>query len=188
MRIIVMAAAFIGITLAMQTSVTAQELPEASQPTDEHKFLQRFVGEWDVESEGSGGEGQPPIKGKAMMKSTMLGSLWLVNSSEMEVAGFAMQSIQMIGYDPKKEKYVGIWADSMINHMWQYEGTVDDSGNKLTLDAEGPSMTGGDDMVKYQDIYEFADDDTIIATSRMQDAEGNWVEIMKGKANRRKSD
>ena len=92
----------------------------------------------------------------------------------------------MIGYDTEKKKYIGIWADSMINYMWHYEGTVDKAGNKLTLDAEGPSMTGDGKMIQYQDAYEFKDDDTIVATSSMQDKDGKWTVIMKGTAKRRK--
>ena len=160
-------------------TLSAQEGQGASVATKEHEFLQKFVGEWDVESEGSG------MQGKAVMKSSMLGKLWLVNSSDHEVSGIKMTSIQMIGYDTKKKKYVGIWADSMINYMWHYEGTVDKAGNKLTLDAEGPSMTGDGKMIQYQDAYEFKDDDTIIATSSMQAEDGKWTVIMKGTAKRR---
>lgn len=186
MRTLIAALSFIALACTTQTALLAQDLPGASQTTDEHKWLQRFVGEWEVASEGSAGPDQPPIKGTAVMKSTMLGELWLINSSDNEVAGIQMKSIQMIGYDTNKEKYVGIWADSYINHMWHYEGDVDESGNKLTLNAEGPSMTGGDEMVNYRDVYEFTDDDTIVATSLMQDADGNWTEIMRGSAKRRK--
>ena len=152
----------------------------------EHEWLKRFVGQWDVVSEGSTGEGQPPIKGKAVMNSSMLGELWVVNSSDHEIAGMNMKSIRMIGYDTKKKKYVGIWADSMINYMWHYEGTVDESGNKILLEVEGPSMTGGGKMTKYRDAFEFTDDDTIIATSSMQGKDKKWIVIMKGNLTRRK--
>ena len=164
----------------------AQEIPNVASPVKEHEWLKRFVGQWDVVSEGSAGEGQPPMKGKAVMKSSMLGKLWVVNSSDHEIAGMNMNSIQMIGYDTKKKKYVGIWADSMINHMWHYEGTVDKSGNKITLEAEGPSMTGDGKMTIYRDAFEFTDDDTIIATSSMQGEDEKWIVIMKGTATRRK--
>ena len=73
----------------------------------------------------------------------------------------------------------------MNNHMWHYEGTVDTAGKKLTLDAEGPSMTGVGKMTKYKDAYEFKDDDTIIATSSMQGADGKWTMIMEGTAKRK---
>jgi len=116
----------------------------------------------------------------------MLGKLWLVNASDMEISGMKMKSIQMIGYDDKKKKYVGIWVDSLINYMWRYEGTVDKAGKKLTLDAEGPSMTGDGTMNQYQDAFEFKDDDTIIATSSVQAKDGTWSVMATGTAKRRK--
>lgn len=161
----------------------AQELPQGSAAVKEHEWLKRFVGEWEVTSD-SPSEGEP-IKGKAIMKSSMLGDLWVVNSSEHEIAGMKMKSIQMIGYDPQKKKYVGIWADSFMNYMWRYEGTVDKSGNKLTLAATGPDMASPGKTANYRDAYEFTNDDTIVATSSMQDKDGKWTVIMTGKAKRR---
>lgn len=148
----------------------------------EHEWLEKFVGQWELVSEGEG------VKSSAVMKSSMLGKLWVVNESEMEVNGTKMKSIQMIGYDPEKKKYVGIWADSMINYLWQYEGTVDESGKKLTLEAEGPSMTGDGTMTNYRDAYEFKDDNTIIATSSMQGEDGKWKVFMTGTAKRREKE
>ena len=179
MKTLIVFITLFGSAFAAQT-LSAQEVPGASVAAKEHEFLQKFVGQWDMESEGSG------VQGKAVMKSSMLGKLWLVNSSDHKVSGMKMKSIQMIGYDTEKKKYVGIWADSMINYMWHYEGTVDETGKKLTLDAEGPSMTGDGEMAKYQDAYEFKDNDTIIATSAVQAEDGKWTVMMKGTAKRRK--
>ena len=27
-----------------------------------------------------------------------------------------------LGYDPARKKYVGAWIDTVINHLWIYEG------------------------------------------------------------------
>ena len=179
MKTLIVFIALFGSAFVAQT-LSAQEVPGASVAAKEHEFLQKFVGQWDVESEGSG------MKGEAVMKSSMLGKLWLVNSSDHKMSGMKMKSIQMIGYDDKKKKYVGIWVDSLINYMWRYEGTVDKAGKKLTLDAEGPSMTGDGTMNQYQDAFEFKDDDTIIATSSVQAKDGTWSVMATGTAKRRK--
>lgn len=168
----------IVLNFATQTLV-AQDAPGTSVPVKEHEFLQKFVGEWDVESEGAG------MKNKAVMRSSMLGKLWLVNSSDHKMQGMKLTSMQIIGYDSDKKKYVGTWVDSMTSFLWRYEGTVDKTGSKLTLDTQGPSMSGDGTMVKYQDAFEFKDKDTIIATSAMQDDNGNWSVFMKGTAKRR---
>ncbi len=166
--------------------VSGQELPNTSTATKEHQWLKKFVGEWEVVSEGSAGEGQPVFKGQAVMKSTMLGDLWVVNSSNTKFPGMSVKSIQMIGYDTDKKKYVGIWADSMMNYMWRYEGSVDKSGKKIVLEAEGPSMTGDGNMAKYRDAFEFKDENTILATSEVQGPDGQWKLMMSGTATRRK--
>ena len=175
--VIVLAALLFG------TQSFAQELPPGMPgAVPEHEFLKKFVGQWEAQSEGSG------MKGEAIMNSAMLGDLWVVNTSEHKMSGMDMKSIQMIGYDAEKKKYVGIWADSMINYMWRYEGTLDESGKKLTLEAKGPSMTGDGTMKNYRDAYEFKDDDTILATSSMQGEDGKWTVFMEGTAKRRKKE
>ena len=181
MKNLVVLVTVVGSIFAAQL-LSAQDVPGTSAAVPEHEFLKKFVGEWEMVSEGSG------MKGEAVMKSSMLGQFWLVNSSEHKMGGMVMKSIQMIGYDPQKKKYVGIWADSMINHMWHYEGTVDEAGKKLTLEAEGPSMSGDGKMVKYRDAYEFKDDGTIVATASMQGADGEWTVFMDGTAKRRKQE
>lgn len=165
-------------TIFASTTLLAQDGPVGSQATKEHEFLQRFVGHWSVKTAGSG------VTGKSVMKSSMLGKLWLVNSSELNVSGLEMQAVQMIGFDPTKKKYVGIWADSMMNYMWRYEGTVDESGTKLTLNAKGPSMTGDGNTTNYQDIYEFKNKDSFVAISRVQGADGKWQIMMQGTGTR----
>ncbi len=174
----------IGLILAAQ-ALCAQEVPMMSGAEKEHQWLKKFVGEWDVVSQSPGGEGQPPVSIESVMKSSMLGELWLVNESEMDIGGTKVKSIQLIGYDPQKKKYVGTWVDSMFNHLWHYQGTVDQAGKKLTLDAVGPSMTDAGKMANYRDAYEFQDDNTMTATSTMQGEDGKWVVIMEGTAKQR---
>ena len=169
--------AAIGITFASST-LCAQDLSSMSATGKEHEWLKKFVGDWEMTSD----------QGTAEMESSMLGKLWVVNESDMEIQGQKMKSIQLIGYNPEKKKFVGIWADSMVNHMWHYEGTLDESGNKLMLDAEGPSMSGDGSMANFRDAYEFTDDDTIVATSYMQGEDGEWTVLMEGTAKRKKDD
>ena len=62
--------------------------------------------------------------------------------------------------------------------------SVNEAGNKLMLEAEGPSMTG-EGTTKYRDSYEFKDENTIIATSEIMGPDGKWVTMMEGTAKRR---
>src|SRR3546814_12079912 len=57
-----------------------------------------------------------------------------------------------LGYDPRRQRYVGTWVGSMMTHLWVYEGSLDDSGKVLTLDCEGLDFETEGRMTRYQDI------------------------------------
>lgn len=173
---------FPGNLLAQQ----AAEFPTPEGPTAEHQLLERFTGEWATTSEGSMGPDQPPMTCIGTMKSSMLGSFWVVNNMRGEVMGTPMHGIQTIGYDTTKKKYVGTWVDSMMNHLWRYEGSYDPDSKKLTLEADGPNFMAGGKTTKFRDAYEFAAPDRIIATSSMLTEEGKWVTFMSGEITRKK--
>lgn len=172
--------------LLASTSLILAQAPSFPSPQKEHEWLAQFVGDWDSESEGTAGPGQPPMKCKGTMTSKKLGAFWIVNDLKGDMMGTEMQGLQTIGYDPDKKKYVGTWVDNMMGHLWKYEGTVDASGKKLVLEADGPNMLVPGKMAKYRDSYEFKTKDHIVATSEMQDDKGNWVQFMKGDVKRKK--
>jgi hypothetical protein len=171
-------------TLIAVTTIVAQDAPQFPQPTKEHQWLEQFLGEWDSESECSVGPGQPPMKCKGAMKARMLGGHWLISDVTADMGGVEMTAVQTIGYDPQKKVYVGTWVDSMTNHMWKYEGSVDVTGKILTLEAEGPSFSEPGKMAKYRDAYEFKSKDHIVATSSIQGDDGKWVTFMTGQVRR----
>jgi hypothetical protein len=177
---------FAGLSLFALTSVACAQPPSFPAPQKEHEWLAQFVGEWDSDSEGTAGPGQPPMKCKGTMTSKKLGDFWIVNNLTGDMMGTEMKGLQTIGYDAEKKKYVGTWVDNMMGHMWKYEGTVDASGKKLVLEAEGPNMLVPGKMAKYRDSYEFKSKDHIVATSEMLGDDGKWVQFMKGDVKRKK--
>jgi hypothetical protein len=88
-------------------------------------------------------------------------------------------SLATLGYDPQKKRFVGTFIGSMMTHLWVYDGSLDADERVLTLDTEGPSMTGDGKMVKYQDIIEILSADQRTLTSRVQGDDGAWTQIMK---------
>lgn len=168
------------------TAPLIAEQPEFPQPTKEHQLLEKFVGTWKTQSEGSMGPDQPPMKCKGTMKSRSLGGFWVINEMTGDMMGTPMNGIQTIGYDTDKQKYVGTWVDSMMNHMWQYEGTVDDAGTTLTLEAEGPNFMAENTTTQFRDTYEFKSPDHIRTTSSMLGEDGKWVVFMTGDSRRTK--
>ncbi len=168
------------------TSLLFAEQPEFPKPTKEHQLLEKFVGTWKTQSEGLMGPEQPPMKCEGMMKSRSLGGFWVINEMTGNMMGTPMTGVQTIGFNTDKQKYVGTWVDSMMNHLWQYQGSVDESGTTLTLEAEGPNFMAAAKTTKFRDIYEFKSPDHIRATSSMLGEDGQWVVFMTGDSRRTK--
>lgn len=173
--------ALLAITFQLANTACAQDFPK---PTAEHKWLEQFVGEWETEATGVAGPDQPEMKCKGEIKSRMLGGFWVISEAKTDMMGTAVNAIQTIGYDAEKKAYVGTWVDSMLNHMWKYEGAVDKTGKILTLEAEGPNFFAEGKKAKFRDVYEFKDKDHIVVSSQMQGEDGKWVTFMNGSAKR----
>lgn len=174
-----------GLLLSVAQFATAQEF-EMAKPTEEHQWLKQFTGTWDAKMEATVEPNQPPVECTGKLTSKPLGELWVINEFENEMQGTAVKGLQTLGYDPEKKKFVGTWVDSAMNHIWKYSGTVDKTGKKLTLEAEGPNPMVPGTMSLYRDSYEFKSKDVIIATSSVKIESGEWVEFMRGELTRTK--
>jgi hypothetical protein len=164
----------------------AQDSPEFPAPQKEHEWLLQFVGEWETESEALAAPGGPAMKCKGTIHSRTLGGFWVVSELKSEMMGKPMVAVQTLGYDPQSKKFIGTWVDSMMSHLWKYEGTIDRSGKVLTLEADGPSFTQPGKLARYRDVYEFKGKDQVVLSSSSQGEDGKWITFMTGSANRKK--
>lgn len=150
-----------------------------AEPQKEHAWLQKLVGEWTFEGNCVMGPDQPPMKNTGSESVRSLGGLWTVGEGTGEMPdGGPMNSIMTLGYDPQKQRFVGTFVASMMTHLWLYDGELDASGRVLTLNAEGPGMSGAGKMAKYQDVIEFKNNDYRTLTARVQGDDGTWTEFM----------
>jgi hypothetical protein len=172
---VVLAASFVG----------AQEPPTLPPPQKEHEWLQKFVGEWTSDAEATIVPGQPALKCTGTISSRSLGGYWIVSDFKSAMLGTSVTAVQTIGFDTKAGKYVGSWIDSMSDHMWRYEGSVDATGKILTLEAEGPNFLADNKLTKFRDSYEFKSDDHMVATSSMMGEDGQWITFMTGNVRRK---
>lgn len=163
-------------------NTNAEDAIHASTPEKEHEFLKRFIGDWETNVEALMGPEQPAVKCTGRIQGKMLGDLWIINTVKSQMGDVTVEGLQTIGYDPVQKKYIGTWVDSMMNHMWKYEGTV--KGDEITLSAEGPSLEGDGKTTTYQDIYEFTSATEMKITSKAKTASGEWVTFMTGTAKR----
>lgn len=159
---------------------TAQQQPPMTEPQSEHKWLQKLVGEWTYQSEMAMEPGKPPevMSGKETVRS--FGDLWIVAEMEGGAAGgVGHRSILTLGYEPQKGRFAGTFISEGVALMWVYDGSLDAAKKILTLDCDGPSMSGDGSTAKYQDVLELVSDDERIFRSRTQDASSQWTEFMK---------
>jgi hypothetical protein len=152
--------------------------PLHTEPQKEHEWLQKLVGDWAAEGEAPMEPGQPPMKWKAVETGRSIGGLWVVCEGRGEMPGGGTSTtVLTLGYDPEKGHYVGTWYGSMMAHLWVYRGSVDAAGRTLTLDTEGPKMSGPG-TAKYRESIEFLDSDHRVFRSQMLKDDGGWQEIM----------
>ena len=157
-----------------------------AKPEKEHQWLGKLIGDWTVESECQVDDDNQPQKSKSHLTCRSLGGLWTVLESEGEAPeGGSWSSIMTLGYDIEKKCYVGTFIVSIMTYLWLYEGSIDESSNKLTLDTEGPRCNQ-DGMAKYQDIIEIIDDDHWILSSQILEEDGKWQSFMSAHHRRRK--
>ncbi len=167
------------MSAAEKNDATQNDCPMMAEPSREHHWLQRFVGEWTVEGECMMGPEQPPMKTTGRCVTRSIGGLWTLGEGTGDMPGGGQAtSVITLGYDPAKGKFVGTFVASMMTHLWLYEGSLDASGKVLTLDAVGPSMAGNGSMAKYQDIVTVENDDHWVLSSQIEGPDGTWTKFM----------
>ena len=136
------ALAFLGLVGAPVLRAQEDGKMPRPTPTKQHELLKQWEGEWDTVAHFRHMEGAAEPKEMKDVPGTesanvMMGDLWLafVYHSTMKDTPFVGHGL--IGYDPAKGKYTGIWVDSFSPYVTFYEGTADPTGKKFTLESTG---------------------------------------------------
>ena len=135
----------IGLVLlgpAMQAD--AQE-PAGVKPTIEHIRLARAVGTWDatMKTYVRGPDAEPIVSRGTEVARLIPGGLWLQSQYDGKVGEIPFHAVSLTGYDPKKDKYVGTWVDSMSPTLLVMEGDFDTMTKSLTMNAKGTEQATG---------------------------------------------
>ena len=100
-----------------------------TQPGEEHAYLERMLGEWDVElSLIMGGQKLPPSKGTAKTEWLFDGR-WLQTTMKGSMMGRPIESVNLLGYDKFKMSYVTTSVSTMDTAMNEAEGDLDTRQN-----------------------------------------------------------
>lgn len=153
-------------------------------PTKEHAWFKRYVGEWDSEVEMFMAPNQPPMKSSGTERARMLGGFWLISEGGNNAMPYSF--LLQLGYDPQRQKYIGSWVDSMTSYNWTYEGTVDSTGNILSLNTEGPFPPPSGPVTKIKEVTEFKSDDLRVFTSSRLEENGQWTTHLRVTSRRKK--
>ena len=161
------------------TSTQATEKHSTPKPQEEHRWLQKLVGDWTYEGEAPMKPGEAPVKFSGTETVRKIGELWVLGEGRGVVPGGEEgTSIIALGYDPQKQAFVGTWFGSMMNQLWVYEGELDAGKRKLTLNTEGPNMQKEGELANYREVIELPDDDRRTFTSFVEGEDGSWQQIM----------
>jgi hypothetical protein len=152
---------------------------QAEPAQREHGWLQRLIGEWTFEAVAAPSQpGMPFTKAGGTERVRSLGDLWVLAEGEGEMPGAGPASTLMtLGYDTRAKRFVGSWLGSMMTHLWVYAGALDADERVLSLDAEGPAMSG-EGLARYRDAIEFKNDDERTLTASVLGPDGTWQTFM----------
>lgn len=157
------------------------------EPQEQHHWLQKLLGEWTLESECPTGPGKPVEKFSGVETIRSVGGIWIVAEGTGEMPGGGTGTTMMtLGYDPKKQRFIGTWLGSMMTHLWIYEGELDAAEKVLTLNTEGPDFSTEGKTAKYKDVIEIVDADHRLLNSYTLGADGQWQQIVSVQYRRKK--
>jgi hypothetical protein len=153
-----------------------------SEQTDQHRWLMQMVGSWTYESSCAGPDGES-MSMRGVERVRALGDLWVVCEGEGKAPDDSVFTwLMVLGFDPRKGKFVGSWTGSPMSAMFVYEGERD--GARVPLDTTGPRMDDPTKTGRYQDEVEIVSADERYMRSRMQGDDGKWVEFMEARYTR----
>lgn len=154
---------------------------EPAERSPEHEWLEKLVGEWDIETECRMGPGQPIVRDTGTETTTMLNAYWVVGDSRLPIPdGGVMRGRITLGFDPGRGVFIGTYVGDVVPGWFVYEGRLDDQRRVLTLDTTGPDCMDETKAASYRDIIELVDGDTRRFRSEMRMDDGTWVELMSG--------
>ena len=149
-----------------------------TEPTTAHRWLQQFVGNWNYRTETAEAPGKPAEVFAGQENVRALGDFWILceASGATPCIGQA-NTLLTLGYETQKQRFVGSWIGSMMDHFWIYDGELDDSGTALSLLSTGPRCNGSG-TARYRDLLELVDANQRRLTSYIEDPEGGWLPLM----------
>jgi len=115
-----------------------------AQPGEGHQFLEKLTGTWEARTKFWMEPGAPPMESTGTSVNELtLGGRFLKSEYTSEFMGAPFQGMALDGFDNQKQKYVGLWVDTMSTLMLVFEGACDDAGAVRTMHADYTDAMSG---------------------------------------------
>ena len=157
-----------------------------AEPTPEHLWLRKFLGEWTFTSEAKMEPDGEPMRFSGTESFRAIGDRWVVGEMRGEMPdGGTATLMTSIGFSETRGRFVGTFFGSPEGHLWIYDGGLDKANDEPTLEAEGPSLTEPGLLRQYRDITRFVSDDERQFRSELFGHDGIWRPFMRATFARR---
>jgi hypothetical protein len=125
------------------------QLMAKTMPSENHRKLDGYVGQWDVTTKYWMAPGMPPQinQGTSEIKWILDGRFLQENFQSVMQMGdepATFKGFGLTGYDNIKQQYVGIWADTMSTSVIESAGHIDQSTGALVLISHFDDPMTGD--------------------------------------------
>ncbi len=143
-----------------------------TQPSEHHKHLEYFVGEWDITMRmWMEGSDNPPIETTGSVSARwIMGDRYVQSefSGRFEMPGMPASDytgISYMGYDNYKNLYTALWLDDQSTMMLTSQGSRNPVSGNIDLYGvmDEPMLDVHQRMVRY--YYRMVDEDTFVFES-----------------------
>lgn len=156
--VVILMAALVFSALSLSAQEPSKEEQEMmakwmayATPSEGHKVLEHFAGEWTAAIKMWMKPGAPPMEATGVESAEMiLGGRYMKTTFKSNMPGMGdMEGVSIMGYDNSKKIYNHLWVDSSGTGFFPSEGVADAAGKVITLKGLWPDfITGGVTEVK----------------------------------------
>jgi len=150
----------LSVALLMPAGATAQNQPTAEQIAraqalmqagPEHELLARLAGTWDAEVRVRPAPGAEVMTAQAFAENRMiLGGRFLESRSTLDLFGISGESITLIGFDRRHDRYTSIGLDTFGTYWVSGSGSADPATGVIRMQGEDD-----DPVLGHKQVFEF---------------------------------
>lgn len=164
-----------------------EAMMKAATPGENHKHLQRYVGDWTYNIKTFMAPGQPAMESKGTMHAEpILGGRYVQSVYKGDFMGHPFEGRSTDGYDNVSKQFVGSWVDNMGTGIMNSTGSCDAGCKVYNTTADMMDPVSGK-KVATKSTTTWSDDSHFKMEMFMVDpASGQSVKTMEIDAQRKK--